>query len=416
MKVTPNGFDRKKISWLLEQDLEVKLTALGHYWEISRMLMNDILEDEVKIHTGERYSHDKPHNGRYSRWGTNPGSVKLGDQRIRLLVPRIYDNELNCSKSLGSYGKLRQANASDERLFKALLLGLSTRDYEQVVGNMLDSFGLSASSVSKDFVEQSQKKLEDFDNRSLAEYEFVAIYIDGKYLAKEQIIIALGITITGRKIPLGFIQSGSENSRVIKELLSNLVDRGLQYNEGLLVVIDGSKGIYKAVKEVFDNHAIIQRCQWHKRENVLSYLPESKQDHYKKRINKAYNQDHYEYARSDLKSIVKDLKTENMSASRSLEEGLEETLTLHRLGLTDHFKRSFSTTNIIESLNSQVERYLKKVKYWQNSSQRHRWTACALMEIEQRMRRVHNYKKLYLLKEKLLVELEKNKTKVKGAA
>lgn len=416
MKVTPNGFDRKKISWLLEQDLEVKLTALGHYWEISRMLINDILEDEVKVHTGERYSHDKPHNGKYSRWGTNPGSVKLGDQRIRLLVPRIYDNELNCSKSLKSYEKLRQANATDERLFKALLLGLSTRDYEQVVCNLMDSFGLSASSVSKEFVEESKKRLEDFDNRSLAEYEFVGLFIDGKSLAKEQIIIALGITAKGRKIPLGFIQSGSENSRAIKELLSNIVNRGLQYDEGLLVVIDGSRGIYKAVKEVFGAHAIIQRCVWHKRENVLSYLPESKQDHYKKRINKAYHQGSYNDAKSDLKSIIKDLKTENMSASRSMEEGLEETLTIHRLGLTDYFKRSFSTTNIIESLNSQVERYLKKVKCWKNSSQRHRWTACALIEIEQRMRRVHNYKKLYLLREQLIAELEKNKINVKGAA
>ena len=416
MKVTPNGFDRKKITWLLEQDLEVKLTALGHYWEISRMLINDILEDEVKMHTGERYSHDKPHDGRYSRWGSNPGSVKLGDQRVRLAVPRIYDHDQKCSKSLKSYTKLRQINAIDERLFKALLLGLSTRDYEQVVGNMLDSFGLSASSVSKEFVEQSQKRLEDFDNRSLAEYEFVAVFIDGKSLAREQIIIALGITISGRKIPLGFIQSGSENSRAIKELLSNIVNRGLQYTEGLLFVIDGSKGIYKAVKEVFDAHAVIQRCQWHKRENVLSYLPENTQDEYKKGINKAYNQENYEDAKADLKAIVKDLKTINMSASRSMEEGLEETLTIHRLGLNDYFKRSFSTTNIIENVNSQIERYLKKIKHWKNSGQRHRWTACALMEIEDRMRRVHNYKKLYLLKEQIKAEVEKKKINVKGAA
>lgn len=416
MKVTPNGFDRKKISWLLEQDLEVKLTALGHYWEISRMLINDILEEEVMIHAGERYSHDKPHDGRYSRWGHNPGSVKLGDQRIRLLVPRLYDNEERCSKTLESYEKLRELNIKDERLFKAVLLGLSTRDYDQVVGNLVDSFGLSASSVSREFIEQSKKRLEDFDNRSLAEYDFVGMFIDGKSLAKEQIIIAVGVSISGLKIPLGFIQSGTENSRAIKELLSNLVDRGLQYNEGLLVVIDGSKGIYKAVKEVFDNHAVIQRCQWHKRENVLSYLPESKHEAYKKRINKAYNRESYQEAKSDLISIIKDLKTENMSAARSLEEGFEETLTLHRLGLNEYFKRSFSTTNIIESLNSQVERYLKKNKCWKNSSQRHRWVACALMEIEQRMRRVHNYKKLYLIREKLIAELEKKKINIKGAA
>ena len=129
-----------------------------------------------------------------------------------------------------------------------------------------------------------------------------------------------------------------------------------------------------------------------------------------------YNQENYEDAKADLKAIVKDLKTINMSASRSMEEGLEETLTIHRLGLNDYFKRSFSTTNIIENVNSQIERYLKKIKHWKNSSQRYRWTACALMEIEDSMRRVHNYKKLYLLKEQIKAEVEKKKINVKGAA
>jgi len=416
MKVMPNGFDSKKISWLLEQDLEVKLTALGHYWEISRMLMNDILDEEVKQHTGERYSHDKPHYGRYSRWGSNPGSVKLGDQRIRLIVPRIYDNENKCNKSLNTYQKLKEANIKDERLFKALLLGLSTRDYEQVVGNLMDSFGLSASSVSQEFIEQSTRKLEDFENRDLSEYEFVSLFIDGKYLAKEQIIIALGVTLSGRKTPLGFIQSNTENSLSIKNLLNSIVHRGFHYDQGLLVVIDGSKGLKKAVDEVFGDYAVIQRCQWHKRENVLSYLNESDQQRYKKRLNKAYKQETYEQAKSDLKTIARDLRIINMSAARSLEEGLEETLTLHRLGLNEYFERSFSTTNVIENLNSQIGKYLNKIKYWKNSNQRYRWAACALLEIEQRMRRVHNYKKLYLLKNRLIEEVDKYQKSIQEVA
>lgn len=406
MKVKTSTINRKKISWLLEQDLNVKIEALQHHLDISRMLVNDILEDEVNQYAGSWYSHDKPHNGRYSRWGTNPGSIKLGDRRIRLAVPRIYDNESGESKSPETYSKLREIESIDDRILKAVLLGLSTRDYEQVIGNLLDGFGLSSSSVSNEFIEQSAQKLKDFENRDLSEYDFVSLFIDGKYLAKEQIIIVLGVTIKGDKIPIGFIQSTSENSTVIKDLLTHLIERGLRYEEGLLCVIDGSKGINKAIKETFGNYALIHRCHWHKRENVLKYLNENKQDHYRRRINKAYRSDDYDEARKLIKEIISDLKVENLSASRSMEEGLEETLTLHRLGLITDFGRSFATTNCIENLNSQIEKYLRKVKHWKTSSQKHRWVACALLDIENRMRKVNNCTKLSVMRNKIKHELK----------
>lgn len=406
MKVKTSQINRKKISWLLEQDLNVKIEALQHHLDISRMLVNDILEDEVNKYAGSWYSHDKPQNGKFSRWGTNPGSIKLGDRRIRLAVPRLYDNESGRSKPLETYNKLREIESIDDRILKAVLLGLSTRDYEQVIGNLLDGFGLSSSSVSKEFIEQSAEKLEVFEKRDLGEYDFVSLFIDGKYLAKEQIIIVLGVTIKGDKIPIGFIQSNSENSNVIKDLLSNLIERGLRYEEGLLCVIDGSKGIYKAVKETFGNFALIHRCHWHKRENVLKYLNENKQDHYRRRINKAYRTDDYDEARKLIKEIIADLKTDNLSASRSMAEGLEETLTLHRLELIEDFRRSFATTNCIESLNSQIGKYLRKVKHWKTSSQKYRWVASALFEIENNMRKVNNYKKLSEMRTKIKHELK----------
>jgi transposase-like protein len=406
MKVKTTGINRKKISWLLEQDFDVKLTALQHHLDISRMLVNDILEDEVNQYAGPWYSHDKPHNGRYSRWGTNPGSIKLGDRRIRVAVPRIYDNESDSNKPLETYNKLREIESIDDRILKAVLLGLSTRDYEQVIGNLLDGFGLSSSSVSNEFIEQSSQKLESFENRDLSDYDFVSLFIDGKYLAKEQIIIVLGVTIKGDKIPIGFVQSNSENSNVIKDLLINLIERGLRYEEGLLCVIDGSKGAYKAIKETFGNYALIHRCHWHKRENVLKYLNENKQDHYRKRINRAYRSDDYDEAQKLIKEIITDLKTDNLSASRSMEEGLEETLTLHRLGLIEDFRRSFATTNCIENLNSQIEKYLRKVKYWKTSTQKHRWVASALLDVENRMRKVNNYTKLSVMRNKIKHELK----------
>ena len=406
MKVRRKVNNRKGISWLLEQDMGVKLEVLKHQLVLSRMLINDLLEDEVKSYTGAWYSHDKPHDGRYSRWGFNPSSVKLGSERIPLDIPRIYDHESKTNQSLDVYQRLKELPAIDERLLKAVLLGLSTRDYKQVIKTMIDSFGLSHSSVSNEFIEQSSRQLEAFESRDLSEYKFVGLFIDGKYLAKEQIIIVLGVTFQGDKIPLGFIQSATENSKSIKELLSNLVNRGLGYDNGLLFVVDGSKGIYKAVKEVFDSSAVIQRCLWHKRENVLSYLNEIQQNHYRRRLNKAYGCDNYQEVKDQLQAIIKDLKGVNISASRSLEEGLEETLTLHRLELTEYFRRSFSTTNCIESLNSQLGKYLKKVKQWKTSDQRYRWIACGLLESEQRMRKIHNYKKLYLLKEKIKQEIQ----------
>jgi len=413
MKVKPISINRKKLSWLLGQELDVKMQALQHHLDISRMLVNDVLEDEVKQYTGQRYRHD---NGQYSRWGYNRGSIKLGHQRVPIDVPRVYDNANNCNKSLESYSKLRELQEIDERVLKAVLLGLSTRDYEPVIKNMLDSFGISHSSVSKEFIAQSSQRLEAFEKRSLKEYDFISLFIDGKYLAKEQVLIVLGVTISGDKIPIGFIQTATENHKSIAQLLSSLIERGLKYEEGLLVVIDGSKGIFKAVKTVFDKYAVIQRCQWHKRENVLSYLPDDKADQYRKRMNKAYRQESYDDAKKELQIILDDLKIDNMGASRSLQEGLEETLTLHRIGLYEAFGRSFATTNVIENLNSQIEKYLRKVKHWKTSSQRYRWVASALYEIEHKMRKVNNYKKLGEMREVLKIEMNKQQKILQNVA
>jgi putative transposase len=416
MKVKRYCINRKKISWLLEQDLDVKLQAMQHHMDITRMLINDILEDEVINHTGTRYNHSKPNDGRYSRWGFNPGSVKIGNQKIPVSVPRIYDNKSKRNQSLQTYEKLKEIGDVNDSVLKAMILGLSTRDYEPVVKNMLDSFGLSHSSVSKEFIEKSAEQLKQFENRDITEHDFVALFIDGKYLAKEQIIIVLGVTIKGDKIPIGFVQAASENSQVIKELLVSLIERGLHYTEGLLCIIDGSKGIRKAIKEVFGSYAIIQRCQWHKRENVIGYLNESKKENYKRRINKAYNTEDYLEAKTYLQEIIKDLQSDNLGSSRSLEEGLEETLTLHRLGLTEYFGRSFSTTNCIENLNSQIMKYLRKVKHWKTSTQRYRWVASALLEIDQRMNKVHNYKYLSEMREKLKIEIEKQQIEMAEVA
>ncbi|RME56765.1 hypothetical protein D6779_10025, partial [Candidatus Parcubacteria bacterium] len=404
-KVRSCSINSNRLRWLLEQPLDIKLAMLQQHLEICRLLVNEILEDEVNQLTGPRYSHQKPHKGRYYRWGYNPGSIQIGDEKVRLWVPRVYDKETHSHVPLKSYKRLKALKAAGSRLLKRVLLGLSIRDYRSVVQELVDSFGLSPSSVSRRFIEESAARLAEFMNRDLSAYEFVALFIDGKYLAKEQIIIALGVTITGDKIPLAFIQSHSENTLSIKELLTSLIERGFNYQNGLLCVIDGSKAIRKAICQVFGKFALIQRCRWHKRENVLSYLNEEDQQTYRRKLNQAYQADTYQEAKQMLLNIKRELMNLNVSAANSLEEGLEETLTLHRLGINHLFSKSFATTNCLESLNSHLNKYLGRVKYWKNSPQRHRWIACALLDIEQRMRKVDNYKKLYLMQQAIQKEL-----------
>jgi transposase-like protein len=226
----------------------------------------------------------------------------------------------------------------------------------------------------------------------------VAVFIDGKYLMRQQMVIVLGITETGEKVVLGFVQTTTENSKSIGELFVQLKQRGMQYEEGLLFVIDGSKGLKKAIEQQFGEKAIIQRCTWHKRENVLSYLSENLHDEIKKEYHQALEQTTYCRAKEAMEQLIKKLKKINLQAGRSLEEGLEELLALHKLGVTQDFSVSFSTTNCIESLNSQLKKYVGRVTNWSSSDQRYRWVATALMKIETRMRKVDNFKQIKQLK------------------
>src|SRR5690606_15630463 len=262
---------------VLSGGLDVKLHLLMHYAELARLLAREILEDEVGSLCGARYSRDKPLDGRYRRWGHNPGSIRIGAERVPIEVPRVRDVEAEQERSLESYQQMKAPIEMDQRLEEAILLGLSQRDYGRVAGAFLDGFGLSQSSVSRVFQERSRTALEAFEARELSEEDFVALWIDGKYLAGVQMVICLGLTIDGRKLPLGFVETTTENSAAIKGLLQDLVGRGLCFSEGLLCVIDGAKGLYKAVEEVFGGYAEVQRCQWHKRENVVSYLPKQDQ-------------------------------------------------------------------------------------------------------------------------------------------
>lgn len=400
--------NKENLEWLMSQSNDTQFELFKNFIEIAKLHYNHLLEEEVREKAGEKYNRSEE----YSRWGSNPGSIRVGNEKIKVDVPRLLNKLTGQTESPTYYEKLHNLDMPSEEVLKKIILGLSQGDYEKVTRSVADSFGLSQSSISRRFVEESSKALEEFENRKLDNYEFLAIVIDGKYLSRDNVVIALGVTSTGVKIPLGFIQTTTENSTAVKGLLKNLLERGFSFTGGLLALLDGSKGLRKAVEEVFGEFVVVQRCQWHKRENVLSYLSENQKPIYKGKLQRAYSEPIYEEAKIRLYAIRDELKKTNLSAANSLEEGLEETLTIHRLGLLEELGQSFTTTNMIESLNSQLAKHLRNVKNWVNSEMKSRWVATALLEIETRVRRVNNYNKLHLLKTALKVELNLDQQKV----
>jgi len=298
----------------------------------------------------------------------------------------------------------------DELLLKRVLYGISCRNYEVAAAAVPGAIGLSSSSVSRTFTQASATQLKALQERDLSQLDLVAIFLDGKTFAAMTMVIAVGITMSGEKQVLGFVETGTENEAVLTPFLQLLCDRGLKHAQGLLVVLDGGKGLRAAVRKAFGASALVQRCQWHKRENVVSHLPKGEQATWRSRLQRAYERPTYTEAKAALHRLQRDLEVRNQSAARSLTEGLEETVTLHRLGLFAILGASFKTTNCLESINALVEERCAKVDHWTNSNQRQRWLAAALLDIEPRLRKVKGYRHLPRLREALQRELNIDKT------
>jgi putative transposase len=354
--------------------------------------VKEVLEQEVRTLAGERYK--RQGREEYNRWGSQWGSVYLRDQKVPILVPRVRNQQEDKEIRLRSYERLQEPQNGDGGVLKRILHGLSCRSYEACAEAVPEAFGLSGSTVSKRYIRASAKELKKLCERRLENYDLVALILDGKIFGTDEMVIALGVTVQGRKIPLGFVQTGTENERVGRAMLEGLLERGLKIEDGLLCVIDGSKGLRKALYDVLGSKVLVQRCQWHKRENVIGYLPKGMQGAMRRKLQEAYEEPTYEKAKEKLLKIRRELQQINRSAVNSLDEGFEETLTLHRLGLFGELGKSFKTTNCIESLMSLIAQKTDKVDYWRNSDQKHRWLAAALLDLEPRLRRVKRYKHL----------------------
>lgn len=391
-------------------DLDTSVALIQALIPCGLKTVEEKLQKEVAMLAGEKCKHGKEN----LRWGSQPGSVYLQDQKVPVMVPRVRNKNKNIEMPLEVYQKLQSPYQCDRKTMLKLLNGISMRKYKESTELVPEVFGLSPSNISKRLKKNTLGSLRRLKTRSLEAYDFICVFIDGKRYADQGILVALGITTDGEKIILDIEQSHSESSLATGQLFDRLIERGLRYKEGLLFIVDGSKGIIKAIRGKFDEYAFVQRCVWHKQQNITSYLSRFQAELCKRDLKHAYRKTSYKEARESLEALHKRLIVINESAANSLAEGLEETLTLHRLGLSPELCKSLNSTNCIESIMSQIAQFTDKVDYWQNSNQILRWNAASLMEIEPNLRKIRGFRYLNILRHKMKQEIKKRQEKKYG--
>ena len=288
-------------------------------------------------------------------------------------------------------GALTSRDALDADVKRLLVQGISTRNYDAALTSLSDGLGLKKSAVSSAFQRASKKDLDALNGRPLGDSTFVAVYIDGVGFAEHTCIVAMGVTIDGKKQILGLREGASENAVVVGDLLEELVERGLQICKRALFVLDGSKALRRGVENVFGSQAVVQRCVLHKERNVLSYLPLEWHAETRRRLRAAWGMHSFKDARSALKKVKVWLAKLSESAAASLEEGFDETLTVHRLGVTGTLRRTLVTTNPIESAFDTVKTHARRVKRWNGVEMVMRWAGSGLALAEQKFRRVKGH-------------------------
>lgn len=314
-------------------------------------------------------------------------------QKVPIQRPRVRTTDEK-EVRLGSYEMFHRGEPLTETVWEKLMLGLSTRNYGQAVRQFTEAYGLEKSAISDHFIEASRAKLKEMMERRLEKLKLCALLIDATPFAGQQMVVALGVCQDGRKMILGIRQGATENATVVGELLGELVQRGLDFSEPRLYVLDGSKALHAAVKKYAGESAPIQRCQVHKRRNVLDHLSEEHQPAMAKKLNAAYAMEDHADAKLALTQLHRELMDLNPSAARSLEEGMDETLTVHRLHLPSRLRKSLASTNVIESAFSIVERVCSNVKRWHGGDQRERWVGSGLLVAEKQFRRIQGYKQI----------------------
>lgn len=369
--------------------------GVGHLLrEAGLALMGLVMEEEVRHVAGER--HQQHAERRAHRWGKEDGYCVIDGQKVPIQRTRLRTKEKR-EQRLGSYELFQRSGPLEQGVWDKMVRGLSTRNYGAVVKDFSTAYGIEKSAVSENFIEASREKVKQLMERSLGELRLCALLIDGTPFKDRQMIVALGIGCDGRKTVLGLREGATENATVVGALLSDLLARGLDFSTPRLYVLDGSKALHTAVRRHAGESAFLQRCQVHKKRNVVDHLPDEHKADVRRKMQNAYSMADYADAKRALDLLHHELMHLNPSAARSLEEGLEETLTVHKLRVPDQLRRTLACTNVIESAFSIVETVCRNVKRWRDGDQIERWVGSGLLVAEQQFRKVIGFRQIPLL-------------------
>lgn len=367
-------------------------------------VLEALLEQDRVAMCGPKSQRQK--DRRAYRHGFDQGQLVLGGRKVQVRKPRcrsVNGEEL----TLPTWSEMASEDPLRRRMVEQMLVGVSTRKYERSLEDLpgsMKSVASKKSSVSRRFVSKTQSQVDAFLGRTLESLDLPILMIDGTELGGQTLIVVLGIAADGKKHVLGARQGTTESSEVIKSLLRELIDRGLDAEQERLVALDGSRGLHKAVRQVFGKKACIQRCQIHKMRNVKEHVPQSHWPWVRERLRQAWlHADNAEKAERRLLQLAQSLEEEYPSAAASIREGLSETLTLLRLGFAggDALYKSLRSTNPIESLQERIKTTARRVKRWRSGSMALRWAVSGMMEAEEKFRRVKGYRRIPFLIEAL---------------
>jgi transposase-like protein len=356
-------------------------------------VLSELMDEEVDDVVGPKGKHDPDRTA--VRHGHEDGEVTLGGRRVEVQRPRVRTADGESEVQLSTYEHFADRDPLRRVVLERMLAGVSTRRYrrtQEPVGEQVEvrARSTSKSSVSRTFVERTREALGELMARQLADLRLAVMMLDGLELKGRMMIVALGITTEGVKIPLGLWEGSSENATVATALLSNMVERGLDPEQGMLFVLDGSKALRKAVRSVFGD-VPVQRCLWHKERNVTQHLPERDRPPIKARMRKAWRETDYPRALEQLTRLADELEHTHTGAAGSLREGMDETLTVIKLEIRGKLRRTLESTNPCESMIDTVRTTQRNVKHWSSGEMGLRWTAAGMLEAEKQFRKVIGY-------------------------
>jgi putative transposase len=354
-------------------------------------VLTTMLEEDRTAICGPRYQHQADRTA--SRAGTVPSEVVLGGRKVGIRRPRVRRD--GAEMPLPTFHLMASEDPLNRRIVEQMLVGVATRQYARSLEPLpatMTTRGTSKSAVSRRFVAKTQAQLEAWQSQPLDRLDLVGLILDGVHVGEHCLVLALGIAADGQKHALGLWEGSTENATLCQSLLANLQSRGLRTDRSLLVMLDGSKALRKAVRDLFGEVALVQRCHVHKMRNVLDHLPERQRMWAKAILQRAYRSTDVAPARRLLLDLARRLETEHPSAAESVREGLDETLTVLALQLPDSLRRSLTTTNAAESLISRTRHVKRNVKRWRGGQMVVRWVAAGVLEAVKGFRRLKGHK------------------------